>query len=76
MLQIVSFSLGYHSIGPSALIIGSVTEKCPVRNQNKIGDISEILRGRKITMADYCKLGWRIFQLRKVEIPCERSRTF
>ena len=57
MSKIINFSLGYHSIGLSALVIGSVTEKCPIRNHNKIADISEILQGRKITMADFCNLG-------------------
>ena len=57
MSKSINFLLGYQSIGPSALVIGSVTEKCPVRNHDKIGYISEILRGRKIAMADYCNLG-------------------
>ena len=57
MSKSINFPLGYHSIGPSALVIGSVTKKCPVRNHNKIDDISEILQGRKITMAEYCNLG-------------------
>ena len=57
MQKSINFSLSYHSIGPSALVIEGVTKKCPVRNHNKIGDISEILWGRKITMADYCNLG-------------------
>ena len=57
MSKSINFLLGYHSIGPSALVIGSVTKKCPVRNHDKIGYISEILRGRKIAMADYCNLG-------------------
>ena len=56
MSKSINFPLGYHSIDPSALMIGSVTEKCPVRNHNKIGDISEILQGRKITMTEYCYL--------------------
>ena len=57
MSKSINFPLGYHSIGLSALVIGSVTEKCPIRNHNKIADISEILQGRKITMADFCNLG-------------------
>ena len=58
MSKSINFLLGYHSIGPSALVIGSVTEKCHVRNHDKIGYwLSEILRGRKIAMADYCNLG-------------------
>ena len=56
MSKNINFQLGYHSIGPSALVIGSVTEKCPVRNHNKIDNISEIMQGRKITMAEYFNL--------------------
>ena len=57
MSKSINFPLGYRSLGLNALVIGSVTAKCPVRNHNKIGDISEILWGRKITMAEYCNLG-------------------
>ena len=31
MSKIINFPLEYHSIGPSALVIGSVTEKCDGR---------------------------------------------
>ena len=53
----IIFPLGYHSIGPSALVIGSDTKKCPVRNHDKIDNISEDLQGRKLRMAEYCNLG-------------------
>ena len=66
MSKIINFSLSYHSIGPSALVIGGVTEKCPVRNHNKIGDISEILQGRKITMTEYCYLDKAYYNLEKL----------
>ena len=53
MSKIVNIPSCYHFMGPNASVIGSVTKKCPVRNHNKIGDISEIMQCRKLRMAEY-----------------------